>query len=136
MANDNSEGVLIGNDVIRLHFTYEDNLSLSDLSECISLVNKAINDINREHGLTNFTVGREYSSKIDSVESGSIVINVLTNFIVPVALSVLANAIYDRLKTWGQRKNKDGIISQSKYPININTNVNVNITEINIHINN
>lgn len=97
------------------------------------MINKAINDINRENGIKdNAKIGKEYATEVTGVDSGSIVIHILTNFAVPVALGVLGNFLYDRLKSIGAKKEKNQIIQETAYPISINVNGNDNLIDLNI----
>lgn len=123
------ELMINSNDQVRIHITYDEDLNLGDLSETLDLINKAVNDVNRENGASNRKIGKEYSSKVSSVESGSIVLNVVLLVVVPIAVNMLSNAIYDRLKTLKQKKKKDAP-NEQKYPISVNGNRN----EIHIHI--
>lgn len=117
---------------VRIHLSYEDELTLKELSELLDLINKSINDFNRSNGVNNNSrIGKEYSTQVKSVESGSIVVNLLLNVVSPVLLSVLANYIYDRIKTLGKGKGSNTVL---KYPITINVNGDNN--ELNVLIDN
>ena len=74
-------------------------LTLKELTEILENVNKSINDINRDNGVkSNALIGKDYSTKVSGIESGSIIISIFSTLVVPVTLSVLSNYIYDRLK--------------------------------------
>lgn len=76
---------------MRVHLSYEDELALKELSELLDLINKSINDFNRSNGVNNNSrIGKEYSLQVKSVESRSIVVNLLINVVSPVLLSALA----------------------------------------------
>lgn len=115
---------------IKLHVTYNNNLTLKELSEVLNLTNKAINDVNREKGINNVIIGREYAPEVSGIESGSIILYIVLQFVTPVALSVLASFIYDRLTTNKKKDNKQ--LSEDYYPISINVNGSNN--SIDIHI--
>ena len=107
MVNIISEGQVVKKESVTLHIGYNESLTLKELSEILDLINKAINDINRENGIKdNAKIGKEYATEVTGVDSGSIVIHILTNFAVPVALGVLGNFLYDRLKSIGAKKEK------------------------------
>lgn len=117
---------------IRVHITYEKSLTLKELSETLDLINKSINDFNRDNGVTNNgRLGKKYASEVESVEAGSIIINLLVNVIAPVALSVLANYIYDRVKQIGVNKKTNN--KNTKYPVCITANGGEG-NEVSIHI--
>lgn len=118
-------------DRIKLHVTYSNNLTLKELSEILDLTNKAINDVNREKGINNVIIGREYAPEVSGIESGSIVLHIVLQFVTPVALSVLANFIYDRL-TRKNKKKDNKQLSEEYYPISISVNGSNN--SIDIHI--
>ena len=121
---------IITGDQIKLHITYHNQLTLKELSEILNLTNKALNDINRQQGVkSNVVVGRNYPSLVSGVESGSIVLNIITNFIMPVTLNILASYIYERLKKIGGEKGND----KCKYPLNVYINQANNTIEISIN---
>lgn len=133
MVNIISEGQVVEKESVTLHIGYNESLTLKELSEILDLINKAINDINRENGIKdNAKIGKEYATEVTGVDSGSIVIHILTNFAVPVALGVLGNFLYDRLKSIGAKKEKNQIIQETAYPISINVNGNDNLIDLNI----
>lgn len=117
-------------DRVKLHITYDTDLTLMELSDIISLVNQGINDINRDNGVSsNLKIGKEYPSTVSAVHSGSIVLEIVTNFVIPLTVSLLANYIYNQLKKNGA-KGKRG--KAGKYPVSIsvageNNNVNIHI---------
>lgn len=127
------EGTIIPKAPITIHIDYNESLTLKELSDVLDLINKAINDIHRDSGMrNNAKLGKEYAAEVTGVASGSIVVHILTNFVAPVALSLLANFIYDRLKSIGAKKEKKQINSDTAYPISINVNGNDNLIELNI----
>ena len=128
-----NDSILKPKDIINLHITYERDLTLKELSEIISLLNSAINDFNRENGITsNIILGKEYASTISCVKSGSIVLEIVANIAISVACGVFANYIYDRVKTVGCKKGKKEEIQDFKYPINIAVNGDNNTITINV----
>lgn len=117
---------------IRVHITYDKSLTLKELSETLDLINKSINDFNRDNGVTNNgKLGKNYASEVESVEAGSIIVNLMVNVIAPVALSVLANYIYDRVKQIGVNKKPNN--ESVKYPVDITVNSSAG-NEVSIHI--
>jgi len=132
IINDSS---IIPKGSVSIHISYNESLTLKELSEVFDLTNKAINDVNREKGITNAKIGKEYAAEVTGVDSGSIILHILTNFVAPVALSVLANFLYDRLKSIGSKKDKKEkkqIKDNTAYPIVIIVNGNENLMDINI----
>lgn len=118
-------------DTITIHIDYNESLTLKELSEVLDSINKAINDANRENGIrSNATLGKKYAAEVAGVDSGSIVIHILTNFVAPVALSMLSNFLYDRLKNMGAKKEKNQVKTDTAYPISINVNGNDNLIEL------
>ncbi|MBQ5951560.1 MAG: hypothetical protein IJL66_05415 [Lachnospiraceae bacterium] len=99
----------VSDNEIKLHIKYEKDYSLKELTDALDAVNKAINDINRDNGIGNKSIGKKYAAKVSRVESGSIVLFIVTNIVVPITLSVLANYIYDRLKRAGAKNSKNKI---------------------------
>ena len=57
--------------------------------------------------MTNPVIGRHYSSRVSGVESGSIVVYIVTHMVVPVSLNLLACYIYDRLTKKNSKKDPD-----------------------------
>lgn len=124
--NENLDQLMLNQGKIKLHISYDSAITLKELSDTLDTVNKSINSINRENGITNnYVLGRYYAPRIESVESGSIVLNLLTNFVAPVALGLISNYIFNAMQKKG-KKNKT---------IDINTEINGDII-INIHIHN
>ena len=118
---------------IKIHIKYNSPLTLRELVEVLNLTNKSINDVNRENGVkSNIVLSREYAPEVYGVESGSIVLYVISNFVVPLAIGVLAGFIYERLKNFGAKKEKGKIIEGTGYLIRINTDENSNTIEIKI----
>ena len=128
-----NEGSVMSKGPITIHIIYNERLTLKEFSEVLDLINKAINDVNRENGIkNNAKLGKEYAAEVTGVDSGSIVVYILTNFITPIALSVLANFLYDRLKNIGAKKDGKSIKEDTRYPIAISVNGNNNLIECNI----
>lgn len=127
------EGSVATRGPITIHITYNESLTLKEFSEVLDLINKAINDVNRESGMkNNAKLGKEYAAEVAGVDTGSIIVHVLTSFVAPVLLSVIANFIYERLKNIGAKKEKRLTKENSGYPISINVNGDDNLIEINI----
>ena len=127
-----NDGSVMPKDSVTIHISYNESLTLKELSEVFDLANKAINDINREKGVTNAQIGKEYAASVTGVDSGSIIVHILTNFVAPVALSALANFLYDRIKTIGSKKEKKQNKADTAYPIVIIVNGNENLIKLNI----
>ena len=128
-----NEGLIMPKTPITVHIDYNEALTLKEFSEVLDRINKAINDVNREHGIkSNAKLGKEYAAEVTGVDSGSIIVNILTNFVAPVALSVLASFIYDRLKNIGAKKDNKSIKEEAGYPISISVNGDNNLIEFNI----
>lgn len=132
----NNDTEVQSNDNIVIHISYNEMLSLKELSEIIDNINKAINDVNRSNGVkANTDLGQKYASKVSGVEAGSIVLHILVNFVSPVALGMLGNFLYDRLKNIGVKKkdkNNQTRCPEKEYPISINVNGNENLIELHI----
>ena len=127
-----NDGPLMPKDSVTIHISYNGSLTLKELSEVFDLANKAINDINREKGVTNAKIGKEYTAEVTGVDSGSIIVHILTNFVEQVALSVLANFLYDRLKSMGSKKREKTKQTDTAYPIVIIVNATENLINLNI----
>ena len=124
-----NEGQIKSKSPVTVHINYNASLTLKELSDTLDRINKAINDVNRENGIkNNAKLGKEYAAEVAGVDSGSIVVHILTNFVAPVALSVLANFLYDRLKSIGVKNEKN----DAGYPISINVNGDNNLIELTI----
>lgn len=133
MVNIISEGQAVAKKSVTLHIGYNESLTLKELSEILDLINKAINDINRENGIKdNAKIGKEYATEVTGVDSGSIVLHILTNFVAPIALSMLGTFLYERLKSIGAKKENNQIKLDTAYPISINVYGNDNLIEVNI----
>lgn len=127
------DGTVMSDSTFTIHITYNESLTVKELSQVLDFTNKAINDINRENGMkNNVKLGKEYAAEVVGVDSGSIVMHILTYFVSPVALSILANFLYDRLKNIGAKKEKGAILNDSGYPISISVNGENNLIELNI----
>ena len=125
--------MLKNNDEVTLHFTYDDPLTLKELSELLDLSNKAINDLNRDNGVKGPSkFSNEYASKVTAVKEGSIEIDLMVSLVLPTVSSVIAGCIQERLKTWKKSKKKNEENNQGKYPHSII----VNGGNVNIHIHN
>ena len=122
------------------HIAYDKQLTLKELSEVLDLVNKAINDSNREHGVKNNGIlGKQYAPEVMAVNQGSVILNLLVYVVAPITTSVIGSFIYDRLTTLGHSsaKKKSAVDEKDslafiKYPISITVNAN----NIDIHIHN
>jgi hypothetical protein len=128
-----SNDTVLQNEQVTIHIDYTAPLTLKELSEILDLTTKAINNVNRASGMKNNSkLGTEYAPEVSGVESGSIVIHILTNFFAPIALSMMANYLYDKLKCIGAKKENGKINLDTAYPISINVNGNDNLIELHI----
>ena len=128
-----TDGEITPESPITIHIDYNESLTLKELSDALARINTAINDVNREFGIkNNAKLGKEYAAEVAGVDSGSIVVHILTYFVAPVALSVLANFLYDRLKNIGAKKEKKPIKEDAGFPISISVNGDNNLIELNI----
>ena len=128
-----NEGLIIPKAPVTIHIKYNESLTLKELSEVLDLINKAINDVNRDNGIrNNAKLGKEYAAEVAGVDSGSIVLHILTNFVSSIALSILADYVYDRVKYIGAKKTRNQATADTTYPVSISVNGNENI--INVYI--
>lgn len=127
------ERTITSKDPVTIHITYNESLTLKEFSDVLDLINKAINDVNREYGIkSNVKLAKEYAPEVTGVDSGSIVVHIITSFVAPIALGMLGNFLYDRLKNIGAKKEKNQINPETAYPISISVNGNDNLIELNI----
>lgn len=127
---------LMSDDIIKIHFMYNNELSLKELSELLDLTNKAIHDFNRDNGAGNKNIETTYPTKVKSVENGSVILNILINIVSPIMIGVLSNYIYDRIIMLGKKKkstDNPGNNKNPKYPIYISVYGNENKIDININ---
>lgn len=128
-----NDSLVKSKEIITIHIICNESLTLKELTETLNFLNRGINDVNRENGIkSNVLLGTEYAAEVSKVEHGSIVLQILTNFVAPVALSILGNFLYDRLKNIGAKKEKRQEKTDTAYPIAININGNENVIEVNI----
>ena len=92
-----SDAILHNDDVLRIHIIPDYNLTLREFSDYIGLIDKAINDINRMNGASNQAIGKHYSSKICSVDNGSIVIDIILGLLTEVPIKILGKLICQRV---------------------------------------
>ena len=86
------EEITVSNNPVTIHIKYNESLTLKELSKVIYLINLAINDINRDNGIKdNAKLGKSFAAEVIGVDSGSIVLHIITHFVAPVALGILAN---------------------------------------------
>lgn len=127
-----NETVINPKDSIAIHINYNKSLTLKELSELLDLINKAINDINRENGINNVTIGRNYAAEVKGVESGSIVLSIFINLVTSISCSILGNFLYDRIKSIGAKKDKDLKTNDNAYPVVIIVDGDIKLIDINI----
>ncbi len=126
-----NEGSIMPKDPVTIHIRYTESLTLKELSDVLDLLNKAINDVNRENGIKNNAIlGREYTTEVTGVGSGSIIVYILSNLVVPIALSIFGNYIYERLKNIGAKKENKQIKTDNAYPVSISVDGSNNVIEL------
>ena len=109
----------------KLHLTYNNNLSFSDFNKICDSLNKSFNDINRKNGIKNTKMIKEHNPVITNFDKGSVILELAVSFVVGVAASLVANAIYDRITKSVKNKVDVSIIENQD-----------GSKEINIHIDN
>lgn len=109
----------------KLHLTYNNNLSFSDFNKICDSLNKSFNDINRENGIKNPKTIKEHNPVITNFDKGSVILELAVSFVVGVAASLVASAIYDRITKSVKNKVYVSIIENQD-----------GSKEINIHIDN
>lgn len=129
----NCKMVMVPQTPVTIHISFNESLTLKELSKVMDLINLAFNDINRKNGVTSTVkIGQEYAAKVAGVGSGSIILYILTSFVVPITVGILADFLYDRLKTIGAKKEKNQVKLDTAYPISINVNGDNNLIEVHI----
>lgn len=127
---------------VTLHFTYDKNLTLKELTEVLDMTNKAINDFNRDNGVkSGYALSKRYATEVAGVKEGSYVFELIVNVAVGITTGVLGNCIFERFKMWRAKKKDtpDDIPAvaveedaSAKYPVSIT----VNGGTVNVHIHN
>ncbi len=117
---------------ITIHIKYDSPLTLKELVEVLDSIKKSINDVNRENGISNNVLGRDYAPEVYGVESGSIILDIIANFVGQLTIGVLSAFIAERLKDLGAKKEKGKIVEGTGYPSMVNTNDDTNTIEITI----
>ena len=126
MTNQNEERLLLPKDKFAIHISYNEALTLKELTFVLEQINKAINDVNRDNGVkSNNTIGTKYAPAIVGVESGSIILHIIANFVLPITLNVLANAISKRLFEKKQEKTQKNADMDCHISINVTGNDNL-----------
>ena len=84
-------------EIYKIHITYNNNLSFSEFNKICDSLNKAFNDINRENGLKSTKQIKDHNAIITNFDKGSVILELAVSFVVGVASSLVASAIYSRL---------------------------------------
>ena len=71
-----------------VHITYDQKITLKELSEVLNLINLSINDYYREKGINNFQIGR-LAPSVTGVKEGSIFFDI----VIPVIETICSEAI-------------------------------------------
>lgn len=108
----------------KLHISYNNNLSLSDLNKILECLNLSFNAINRNLGINNNKQIKKMNPEIINIDKGSLILELLVSFFAPVAATVVSQVIIDKFKN----KNENNIT--------INIKESNEEVEINIHIDN
>jgi len=109
----------------KIHISYNNNLSLSDLNKILECINFGFNEINRNLGVRSNKQIKEMNPEIINIDKGSLILELIVNFLAPVAVNIVSSIIIDRLK------NK----KENNITLNINNSDEKEVI-INIHVNN
>ena len=104
-------------DIVKYHITYDEHLTIKELSEVLDVMNKSINDINRSNGIkNNAEIGKRFAPTVSNVENGSIIMDIIVNLVVPITTGIMANVLYDKLTNHFSTKTLKGIKVPKKGP--------------------
>ena len=81
----------------KIKITYNQNLSLIDLSKVIELISKGFNDVCRNYTKDQKVVSKA-NPKIDNVEKGSIILELFLEAFLSVAIQVTLSMIAEHIK--------------------------------------
>ena len=76
-----------------IHLTYNKNLNLSSFNKICEIINASFNEVNRQNGVKNNKKIGELNPEITKFKEGSFILELLTNFIVPIASSVVVEIV-------------------------------------------
>ena len=99
-----------------IHIEYDNSISLKDFGELIAIFRVSFNDVNRNMGI-NKKKKNEYAPGIDSVEKGSIILNIVVNVVAGVTVNLISDAIKKRIEK--SKKLKDFSVTSSEEIIEI-----------------
>jgi len=111
----------------RIYIKYKKNLGFNDLIDILDKIKLGINDYYRiEENIKSTSKLSEKCPKIESVSKGSIIID----FMFSVAAGIVANTIFDFIKSRFSGKKYDVKVdgNNNKIDINVGDNAKVNIT--------
>ena len=84
---------------VRIHISCgsdDSNLHLKELINTLSDINLSLNNVYRSYGVSNYNIS-DYSAEIDSVENGSIIINLLICKLVDMVLEEFIKKVFKEL---------------------------------------
>lgn len=111
----------------KIHITYNENLSLSCMNKILDSISKGYNDVNRELGVKDPNKISDLNPVINNIEHGSLILDLIVNFVGNVASEIVVNMILKRLI-----KSKD---KNTDFELHYKEN-NDGSKEIDIHIHN
>ena len=82
---------------VRLHISYNENLTFNEFSILMNSINLAFNDVNREAGIISAKELNALSPIIVNFDKGSILLDVIIPFLVGVSINVVSSAITNRI---------------------------------------
>lgn len=110
-------GNLKNSDIVKYHITYDENLTIKELADVLEVMNKTINEINRNNGIkNNAKIGTQYAPTVSNVENGSIILDVFLQLFVPITTGIMANVLYDKLNDHFSTKTVKGVKVPKKGP--------------------
>ena len=125
-----NEIILDRSERVDFHITYDEPLTVKEFTEILNAINMGINDANRSQGVTNSRqLGDEFAPRIEGVKEGSIILSVIIKCLGQIALSVIANYIFQRLEMkFGDKEGRIGhfgnlTINIINFPITINISI-------------
>ena len=90
-----------------IHITYNEALTLKELSELLHLINLSVNDYYRDNGVSNQYIAN-FSPTIEKVKEGSIIFELLFPEFFDITAQIIAEYIIPRLRTmWNNEKNRE-----------------------------
>lgn len=129
-------------DKVTLHFTYDRNLTLKELTEVLDMTNKAINDFNRDNGVkSGYALSKRYATEVAGVKEGSYVFDLIINVAIGLTTGVLGNCLFERYKMWRAKKKETpedapAVLVEEDAPAKYPVSITVNGGTVNVHIHN